>query len=92
MIHYEKRGYISSIYSGNSEADASELLENIEGVFLRRYMDELSSNLQTLVCFSSLEGKEYMCGEGICVMYLYIELYIKHNMNNLNDMLFQYIS
>ena len=33
--YYQKRGNKSSIFSGNSEANASELLENIEETFLR---------------------------------------------------------
>ena len=38
-IHTQLRENISSKFSRNSEADASEFLENLEEMFLRYYMN-----------------------------------------------------
>ena len=38
-IWYQYRGNISSQFSSNSDADASKLLENLEEMFLRYYMN-----------------------------------------------------
>ena len=61
------RGSISSRFSSNSEADASELLEHLEEMFLRstcakkkyehfRYNFEYSDTLSTLILLLSRKG------------------------------------
>ena len=46
--YYQYRGNISSLFSSNSEADASELLENIEEMFLHGSDGDVIRRLKSL--------------------------------------------